>query len=283
MRYWKIYDMIIKAVEAWIEDRGPSRGAALAFYTLFSVSPILIIMTSIGGFFLGDERVRSAVIDQSHMMVGEEGAKVLQSILQNAPNRASSFFVGFAGLVMMFAGSTSVFIELKNTLDQIWKAETTSAGGIWSFIRARLLSLAIVLAMTLIVMVSIVFSAVAQEIVDFGGRFIPGHAFLLEGLNFLFLFVMSTVLFATIYKVLPSSRIEWKDVWMGAGITSVLFTIGKTLISLYLLYSATASVFGAAGSLIVLLFWVYYSAQIFLLGAEFTKLYARYFGSLSRD
>lgn len=137
--------------------------------------------------------------------------------------------------------------------------------------------------MTLLVVVSIVFSAIAQKIVDLGGSFIPGHAFLLETLNFLFLFVMTTMLFATIYKVLPSAKIEWKDVWVGAAITAVLFTIGKTLISFYLLYSATASVFGAAGSLIVLLFWMYYSAQVFLLGAEFTKFYAGYFGIRSRD
>jgi membrane protein len=132
-------------------------------------------------------------------------------------------------------------------------------------------------------MLSILFSAIVQEIVKIGGSFIPEHASLLEVLNFLFLFAMSTVLFATIYKVLPSASIAWKDVWIGAAITSVLFTIGKTVIGFYLLYSATASVFGAAGSLILLLFWIYYSAQIFLLGAEFTRLYADYPASSSGD
>jgi membrane protein len=183
----------------------------------------------------------------------------------------------------MLVGSTSVFIELKNTLDQIWRAEAKKGWGIWSFIRARLLSFAITLAMTLLIVVSIVFSAIAQKIVDLGGSVIPGHVLLLGTLNFLFLFVMTTMLFATIYKVLPSAKIERKDVWVGAAITAVLFTIEKTLISSYLLYSATASVFGAAGSLIVLLFWMYYSAQVFLLGAEFTKFYAGYFGIRSRD
>ena len=276
MRYGKIWHMIHSAVEAWIEDRGPTRGAALAFYTLFSISPILIIATSIAGFFLGYETVRSEVVEQSRILVGEQGAEVVKSILQGKPNPTSNFFAGVVGLVAMLIGSTSVFIELKNALDQIWKAEAKSAGGIWSFIRARLLSFVITLAMTLLIMLSILFSAIVQEIVKFGGSFIPEHAFLLETLNFLFLFAMSTVLFATIYKVLPSASIEWKDVWIGAIITSVLFTIGKTVIGFYLLYSATASVFGAAGSLILLLFWMYYSAQIFLLGAEFTKIYSDY-------
>ena len=283
MRYGKIWHMIHSAVEAWIEDRGPTRGAALAFYTLFSISPILIIATSIAGFFLGYETVRSEVVEQSRILVGEQGAEVVKSILHGKPNPTSNFFAGVVGLAAMLIGSTSVFIELKNALDQIWKAEAKSAGGIWSFIRARLLSFVITLAMTLLIMLSILFSAIVQEIVKFGGSFIPEHAFLLETLNFLFLFAMSTVLFATIYKVLPSASIEWKDVWIGAIITSVLFTIGKTVIGFYLLYSATASVFGAAGSLILLLFWIYYSAQIFLLGAEFTKQYVDYPASNSGD
>jgi membrane protein len=276
MRYGKIWNMIRSVVEAWIEDRGPSRGAALAFYTLFSISPILIIVTSIAGYFLGYETVRSAVVEQSRIVVGAQVAEVVRSILQDKSNPTSNFFAGVVGLVAMLIGSTSIFIELKHALDQIWKAEAKSDGGIWSFIRARLLSLVITLAMTLLIMLSILFSAIVQEIVKFGGSFIPEHAFLLEALNFLFLFALSMVLFATIYKVLPSASIEWKDVWIGAAITSVLFTIGKTLIGFYLLHSATASLFGAAGSLILLLFWMYYSAQIFLLGAEFTKIYSDY-------
>jgi len=283
MRYRKIFDMILSTVEAWIENRGPSRGAALAFYTLFSISPILIIMTSIASFFLGDETVRNTVIDQSRIMVGDEGAKVVKSILQHGPNRASNFFAGFVGLVMMLIGSTSVFAELKNTLDQIWRAETKWDEGIWNFVKTRLLSLAITLTMTLLIIVSVVFSAFAHKIVVLSGGFISEYTSLLEALNFLFMFILTTGLFATIYKVLPSAKIEWKDVWVGAAITSVLFTIGKTLIGFYLLYSATASVFGAAGSLIVLLFWMYYSAQVFLLGAEFTKFYAGYFASRPRD
>jgi membrane protein len=281
MRNLKIWNMVSRAVAAWIEDRGPSRGAAIAFYTLFSISPLLIIMTSIAGFFLGYGTVRSALMKQSSMVVGEAGAQVVQSILQSKPNPASSFFASFAGLVAMLIGSTSVFIELKNALDNIWKAGAKTSGGLWSFIRARLLALVITLAMTLLIMLSILFSAIVQDIVKFGEHFVPRHAFLLEALNFSFLFAMSTALFATIYKVLPSASIEWKDVWAGSAITSVLFTTGKTLIGFYLLHSATASIFGAAGSLILLLFWIYYSAQIFLLGAEFTKLYADYLDSRS--
>lgn len=282
MRFGSIWKIIRRTVEVWIEDRGPSRGAAIAFYTLFSISPILIIMTSIAGFFLGYETVRAAVLVQSRVVVGKAGAAVVQSILQAQSNPASNFFAGLAGLIAMFIGSTSVFIELKDALDQIWRVEAKSPGGIWRFIRVRLLSLLITLAMTLLIMISILFSAVVQEIVKFGGNFISEHAFLLSGLNFLFLFVMTTSMFATIYKVLPSASIEWEDVWIGAGITAILFTIAKTLIGIYLLHSATVSLFGAAGSLILLLFWIYYSAQIFLLGAEFTKLYAHQIGSRSR-
>jgi membrane protein len=279
MRYRKLFDMIRSAVQAWIEDRGPSRGAALAFYTLFSISPILIIMTSVAGYFLGYGTVRSAVIEQTRMMVGETGVRAVESILLNKWNAASNFFAGAIGLTAMLIGSTTVFIELKNTLEQIWGVEGKNNGGIWNFIRARLLALAITLAMTILIMVSIAFSAIVQEIASFGGDSIPHNALMLETLNFLFLYVLSTVLFATIYKVLPGATIEWKDVWIGASITSVLFTIGKTLTGFYLLHSVTASVFGAAGSFVVLLLWVYYSAQVFLLGAEFTKLYAQYFGS----
>lgn len=277
----KIWNMIRNAVSAWIEDRGPSRGAALAFYTLFSISPILIIMTSVAGYFLGYETVRNEVMQQSSMVVGEAGAQVVRSILQGKSNPAPSLFASVVGLIALLIGSTSVFIELKSALDDIWKTGAKTSGGLWSFIKVRLLALVITFAMTLLIMISILFSAVIQDIVRFGEHFIPVHTFLLEALNFSFLFAMSTMLFATIYRVLPNANIEWKDVWIGAAITSVLFTTGKTLIAFYLLHTAIASLFGAAGSLILLLFWIYYSAQIFLLGAEFTKLYSEYLDSRS--
>ncbi len=282
MWHEKIWKLIRKTKDAWIEHRGPSRGAALAFYTIFSISPILIIMTSVAGFFLGDKAVQNAVLEKSRIVIGNAGTSVVGSILRAKPNAASSFLAAAAGLVAMLMGSTNVFIELKDALDQIWKVEGKKAGGIRSFVRTRLLSLLITLVMTLLIMVSILFSAVVQEIAKIGGSFVSEHTVLLGGLNFTFLFAMTMALFATIYKVLPSASIEWKDVWIGAGITSILFVISKTLIAIYLLHSAAVSLFGAAGSLIVLLFWVYYSAQIFLLGAEFTKVYAQYLGSRSR-
>jgi membrane protein len=243
----------------------------------------LIIVTSIAGFFLGHETVLSALVEQSRIVIGKTGTEVVESILQVKPNLSSSFFAGAFGLIAMLFGSTTVFMELKDTLDQIWKVSAKRSGGIWRSVWARLLSLVITLAMTLLIMISILFSALGKVIVKHGGSFIAEHPFLLEGLNFFFLFVLITALFATIYKVLPSTKIQWQDVWIGAAITSVLFTAGKTLIGLYLIYSATVSLFGAAGSLIVLLFWIYYSAQIFLLGAEFTKLYAHYAGSRSAN
>jgi len=277
----KILKMIVSAVKAWMENRGPSRGAAIAFYMLFSISPILIIITSTAGFFMGYDAVRIAIVEQSRSFVGEQSAEVVNSIIQGRQAKLKShFFTGIFGLIVMIIGSSSVFIELKDALDNIWKFE--GRGKVWGVFKARLLSLAIIMAISLLVIVSILVSAVVEKIAHLGSGFINRHAFMLESLNFLSLFFMSTLLSATVYKVLPSANIEWGDVWVGASITSVLFTIGKTLIALYLLHSATASLFGAAGSLIVLLFWIYYSSQIFLLGAEFTKLYADYLDSGGR-
>lgn len=283
MRCRKLCRMGRKAVTKWIENRDSSRGAALAFYALFSISPILIIMTSVAGIFIAHDTVRNALLEQSRMWVGKDGAELVSSILKYNPTPESNIFAAGFGLIAMLLGSTTIFAELKDILDQIWESERRESRGTFSFVWTRVLALLVTLAMTFLIMVSILFTAIAKYALKFGGSFFNNNAYLLEIFNFASLFLMSMLLFAAIYKILPNSRIEWDDVWVGAGITALLFTIGKTLIGLYLVHSATASVFGAAGSLIVVLFWIYYSSQIFLFGAEFTKLYADHLGSRSGD
>src|SRR6185369_11558679 len=246
--------MAKQSVAAWVDDYAPSMGAALAYYTLFSLAPLLLIAVSIAGLVFGADAARGEIFGQLKDVVGDEGAAATQALLQSL-NRPAQGLVGtVVGLATLLIGATSVFGELQNSLDRIWRAPPRG-GGVWSLLRARLLPFGMVLGIGFLLVVSLLASAV---IAAFGKRYanaFGGWAIVAEALNFVLSFAVTTALFAMIYKILPRVRIGWRDVWIGAAVTALLFSLGKSLIGLYLGRSGVASGFGAACSLIVVIVW----------------------------
>ncbi len=275
--YKEIQGLIKDTLNGWISDRAQRTGAALAFYTLFSMAPILIISIAIAGAVFGEAAARGEIVEQVRGLIGKEGAQAVQSMIEDARRPGSGLIAAVVGVAALLIGATTFFVELKDGLDQIWQVPPEQTSGFWYFLRTRLLSFGLILAIGFLLVVSLVISATVSVVGEYWGYTATGA--LLQALNFVLSFVLITALFASTYKVLPGVRIAWKDVSVGAAITALLFTIGKTLIGLYLGNSAIASSYGAAGSLILVLVWVYYSAQVFLLGAEFTKFYAYRYGS----
>ena len=280
----KIWLLIKTTVIAWGDDYAPSMGAALAFYTLFSIAPLLLIVLSITGFVFGAEAARGEIAGQLQNLMGEQSAMTVQALLQNVNKPTDGIVATIIGIVLLLIGATSVFGELQTALDRIWRApERPPIRSILSFLRSRLLSFGMIFGIGFILMVSLVFNAALAAISQWWSLQYQFKEWLdvLNIVDLVFGFVMTTAMFALIYKVIPSVKIRWSEVWIGAFITAALFTLGKFLIGLYMAKSAVASGFGAAGSVVALLVWVYYSAQIFLLGAEFTWAYSSIFGSRS--
>ena len=273
MRTASFVAMARQSVADWVDDYAPSMGAALAYYTLFSLAPLLLIAVSIAGLVFGPDAARGEIFAQLRDVIGDEGAAAAESLLQSLNKPAQGVVGTVVGLATLVVGAASVFGELQNALDRIWRAPARPGGsGLWSLLRARLLTFGMVLGIGFLLVVSLLAST---AIAAFGKRYaFGGWAIVAETLNFVVSFAVVTALFAMIYKILPRVRIGWRDVWVGAAVTALLFSLGKSLIGLYLGRSGAASGFGAAGSLIVVIVWTYYSAQIFLLGAEFTHVYA---------
>jgi membrane protein len=271
--------MARQAFDAWVDDYAPSMGAALAYYTLFSLAPLLLIAISVAGLVFGADAARGEIFAELSGLIGDEGAAAAQGLLQNVNKPAKGIVATAVGVATLLVGAASVFGELQNALDRIWRAPPRKGGGLWSLIRARLLSFGMVLGIGFLLIVSLLASAAIAAAGKLYSATFGGWAMLAEALNLVISFAVVTTLFAMIYKILPRVRIAWRDVWVGAAVTALLFAVGKSLIGLYLGRSGVASGFGAAGSLIVILVWMYYSAQIFLLGAEFTHVYAHLRGS----
>ena len=255
-------------------DEAASMGAALAFYTLFSMAPLLLLVISIAGLAIGNDTARGLVSDQLTTLLGERGAGAVEAVLAAADNPGKGLVAALVSAATLVIGATTVFAELRRDLDRIWKTRKEEVRGPWRILWARLWSFGLVLTIGFLLMVSLGLSALVTAFGSLLAQYIPGAPVLLRSLEFAVSFLVVTGLFAMIYKILPSARIAWRDVWVGAAATSFLFWIGKYLIGLYLAESAVASPFGAAGTLIVVIVWVYYSAQIFFLGAEFTRAYA---------
>lgn len=275
-----IWSLMRETVEEWVNDRASRKGAALAYYTIFSLAPLLILAISIAGFFFGEEAARGEIVAQMRELLGPDGARAVQAVIENAAEPAVGIWATIIGLVTLLVGATTALAELKDDLDEIWDAPPERIRGFWYMVRKRLLSVGMILALGFLLLVSLVLSAVSAALSRLWSLG-DATSVLLQLVNFLFSFVLVTALFAMIYKILPAVRIAWRDVTIGAVITALLFSIGKAAIGIYLGNSAIASTYGAAGSVILILVWVYYSAQIFLLGAEFTKVYAFRFGSMS--
>ena len=271
----RIYPLARKAVEAWFDDYAASMGAAIAYYTVFSIAPLLIIVIAVAGAVFGRDAVEGQIVGQIAGLIGVETAMGVQGLIRDASRPVSGTLATVISVVLLLIGSTSVFAELQAALDRIWRVPVaTRRAGWWVTLRARLLSFGLILGLAFLMMVSLVISAAVAAFAKWAKDMIPAAEMLLQGINIAISLSISSLMFAMIYKFMPQARIAWRDVWVGAAITSVLFEVGKIGISLYLGKSGMTSAYAAAGSMVVLLIWVYYSAQIFLLGAEFTWVYS---------
>jgi membrane protein len=273
-----------RSVTAWMDDYAPSMGAALAYYTLFSLAPLLLLVISVAGLVFGAEAARGQVVTQFRGLIGEEGAVAVQGLLKSASHSGQGVAASLIGLVTLIVGATSVFAELQSDLDRIWRVPTAAKpSGIRGMLRIRLLSFGLVVSIGFLLLVSLLVSVGLAAFSTVYGALFPGWVITMQIVNQVVSLAFVTVLFAMMYRILPSARVAWQDVWYGAIVTAVLFTIGKFLIGLYVGTAGIASGFGAAGSIVFLLVWVFYSAQIFLLGAEFTWLYAHSHGSRAAE
>jgi membrane protein len=270
--------LLKETASSWSADYCPSMGAAISYYTLFSIAPLLLIVIAVAGFVFGAEAARGEIFGQLRGLLGDEGAKAVEGLLQAADRPGAGIVSTITGIAVLLLGATTVFNELQNALDRIWRAPArVRSSGIWNLLRTRLLSFGMVLGIAFLLMVSLVVSAALAAL---GKWWTPaGWEAAMHALDIVVSFGLVTVMFALIYRYIPRVHVAWHDVWIGAAVTSLLFAIGKFAIGLYLGKSSVASSFGAAGSLVVLMVWVYYSAQIFLFGAEFTWVFAHEHGS----
>ena len=265
-----------------MDDYAPSMGAALAYYTLFSIAPLLIIAIAVAGLVFGQEAARGEIVAQIQDLIGHEGAIAVQGLLKSASEPAKDIVATVVSLITLVIGATTVFGELQSDLDRIWRVPAPATmNGVWQVLRARLLSFGLVLGLGFLLLVSLVVSAAIAALGKWSNGLFEGWEAYFHVLNLSVSFAITALLLALIYKLMPRVSIAWRDVWLGALVTALMFEFGKFLIGLYLGKTSVASSFGAAGSLVVLLVWVYFSAQIFLLGAELTRVYAYEHGSMA--
>jgi membrane protein len=276
----ELFGVMRAAVNEWLEHRASSKGAALAFYTLFSLAPVLVLVIAIAGLFYGAEAAQGQLLHELRGLMGEQSAKTIQAVLASARNKDSGTLATVIASVLLVIGATSVFAELKDSLDEIWDVPPPKGASWWDLVRTRLLSFGLILVLAFLLMVSLVINAALNVVQDYFSGMWQTATVLLSWLAAVISFLVIAVLFAVIYKLLPRIKLSWHDVTIGALGTAALFTLGKFVIGLYIGNSGVTSGFGAAGSLIALLLWVYYSAQIFFLGAEFARQYALQLGSL---
>jgi membrane protein len=276
----RIGRMFVGAFDAWLRHRAASKGAALAFYTMFSMAPVLVLVIAIAGVFFGAKAAQGEIVDQLSGLVGQVGAQAIQGVLINANNAKTGFFATAVATALLLVGATTVFSELKDSLDEIWQVPKPPSAGIMGLIRARLLSFGLILVLGFLLLVSLVVNAVLAMLESYWRGLWVDFLYVLTPLSSVVSFLVIASLFAAIFKLLPQVALSWRDVWIGSLGTAGLFTLGKYLIGVYLGNSGVTSSYGAAGSLVALLLWIYYSAQIFFFGAEFTRQYALQFGSL---
>ena len=277
MKARELWYILKCAVEGWWNDNVPRLGASLAYYTLFAMAPILVISIAIAGFFFGAEAVRGEVVSQVRGLVGETGAQAVQAMLESVALRGGGGLATVIGLITFFLGATGAFLELQTALNAIWRVKPKPNAGIKEILLQRLLSFGLVIGVGFVLLVSLVISAGLAALDRYMGHAFPALAVAWTAINVLVSLGVVTLLFAMIYQFLPDVDLALRDVWVGALVTAGLFTVGKSVIGLYLGTSAVASSYGAAGSVVVLLIWVYYTAQVVLLGAEFTKAYVQRF------
>lgn len=278
MRLKVIFRLLKESFSEWQQDKASLLAAALAYYTVFSITPLLVIAIAITGAVFGQDTARKEIMTQVNGLVGAQGAQVIETALTNADQPQLGGIASLISVVILLIGASGVFAQLQEALNTVWNVRAKPNAGIGEFIRKRLLSFGMVLTIGFLLLVSLILSAVLSGISNLRINVLPGFDSLWQLVNFALSFGFISLLFALIYKYLPDVKIRWQDVWVGSIITALLFTIGKFLIGLYLGQGSLGSTYGAAGSLIVFLAWVFYSAQILLFGAEFTQVYARKYG-----
>jgi membrane protein len=280
VNFGESFDLLKNAAGEWLEDDAPTLGAALAYYTVFSLAPLLIISISIAGWFFGQEAAQGQIFEQLRGLIGESSAQAMQDMVQSAQRTPKTGIAAtIIGVVTLLFGASGVFGQLQTSLNRIWGVEPKPGRGILGIIQDRILSFGFILVVGFLLLVSLILTAAIALLGEWFGGMVPAIETFVHMINFVMSLAVITMLFAMMFKFLPNAKIAWRDVWIGAFITAVLFTIGKFVLGLYLGKSGVDSSYGAAGSLIVLLLWVYYSSQILFYGAEFTQVYANRFGS----
>jgi membrane protein len=283
LHFEELLELFKGTVSEWLDDRAPRLGASLAFYTLLSLAPLLIVIVAVAAVVYGQEAARGQLVWQIQDLVGPDGAKAIQGLIQGAYKPGAGLVASLLGVLTLAFGASSVVVELRDALNTIWHVapapRNTSFTNIFRLAKERFYSFALILGVGFLLLVSLVLNAWIAAMGSFFGSFLPTPEAVLHAATFLFSFFVITFLFAAIYKLLPDVHLIWSDVAIGASVTSLLFTIGKQLIGLYLGKASFGSTYGAAGSLVIVLVWVYYSAMLFFLGAEFTKVYTKTFGS----
>jgi membrane protein len=271
--------LLKSTLSACLKDNVQRMSAALAYYTIFSLAPLLVIAIAIAGLVFGEDAARGEIVGEIQELVGRDGAKAIQTMIQSAYHPAQSAIATIVGIVTLLVGATGAFSEVYDALNLIWRVNQESSTAMRTIIKARFMSFGMILIVGFLLLVSLVLSAVLAGISKYASSFLPAPAPLFHFVDFLFSLAVVTVLFAMIFKVLPEIKIRWGDVWAGATLTALLFTVGKFVIGFYVGKSVSASSYGAAGSLVVVVAWIYYSAFILYFGAEFTQVYAHQCGS----
>ena len=275
----QLWTLLKDTFGAWSRDKVPRHGAALAYYTVLSLVPLLVVIIAMIGLIFGRDAAQGYILDQIGSLVGPQSAAAIKEMIQRASQPSTGIMATIVASVTLLAGASGVFAQLQDSLNSLWGVEPKEGRGLWGLIRDRFLSVATLLGTGFLLLVSLVLSAALAAFGKWFGGWLPAPEFVLQGLEFVISLSVITVLFALMFKALPDAKVAWGDVWIGAGLTALLFTIGKFAIGLYLGKSDVGSAYGAAGSLVILLVWVYYSAQILLFGAEFTQVYANTLGS----
>ena len=274
-----VFELMKQTVSEWIDQDVSSMGAALAFYTLFAIAPLFVIVLAMAGFWFGEEAARRELFSQVSGLVGSEGGEAIQALVSAANKPKTGAWATVIAVATLFVGATGVFVQLQDALNSVWGVRRAPGRGLRNFIKDRLLSFALIVGIGFLLLVSLVLSAGLSALDKFMVGLLPVEETIWQGINFVVSFGVITLLFAMIFKVLPDVKIAWRDVWIGAIITALLFNLGKLLLGLYLGRSSVSSAYGAAGSLVIVLLWVYYSAQILFFGAKFTQIYSNRYGS----
>ena len=275
----QIWRLLKETFKEWNDDKASRLAAALSYYTIFSLAPLLIIAIAIAGAVFGDEAAKGEIVRQIQGLVGKDGASVVQTALQNAQKPDTRNIASIISIGVLLFGASNVFAQIQDALNTIWEVQPKPGRSIWQTLRKRFLSFAMVGGVGFLLLVSLIVNATLATMLNYFSGLLPGFDFLWQLANFVISFAVITLLFALIYKVIPDAKIAWNDVWIGSAMTSLLFVIGKSLLGLYLGNGSFGSAYGAAGSLIVLLAWINYAAQIIFFGAEFTQVYASKYGS----